>query len=275
MVVLWFQWGNTMMMKQATNCILLFVCVISPIGNTARIAVISIVIISMQLGSLCVSVKCDGSYEGIVSLRMGSYWPWRTDQNCWHGGDKNPWFSDALTGEIYGECSSEERDDQSKPCWHTYGPDMKLEPNPDENELNHSNSYARLLGSLQYITNSTWLDICYAINKLATYTTNPGLQHYRARKWILRFLAGTKTLGIIYKNSQDMTDDNNLFDVCANTAYTNAADLKSMTGYVFLAAGGAIRILLTLCTETTKGISSGITLKLGLLSTSQHFHSMM
>jgi hypothetical protein len=41
---------------------------------------------------------------------------------------------------------------------------VKLVPNPEDNELNWSNAYAKLLGALQYITNFTWLDILYAVN---------------------------------------------------------------------------------------------------------------
>ena len=73
---------------------------------------------------------------------------------------------------------------------------IKLAPNPDNNELNCSNSYAKLSRCLQFISNSTRLDISFVVNKLATYTTNLGLQHHSAIKWILRYLAGMKTLGI-------------------------------------------------------------------------------
>jgi Reverse transcriptase (RNA-dependent DNA polymerase) len=119
-------------------------------------------------------------------------------------------------------------------------PNLKLEPNPDDNEPNRSNSFAKLLGSLQYIANSTRPDISYAVNRLAAYTANPGLQHHGAIKRILRYLAGTKTLGITYRKSQDVTDANNLFHGYADAAYSNADDLKSTSGYVFLAGGGAI-----------------------------------
>ena len=82
--------------------------------------------------------------------------------------------------------------------------------------------------------------ISYAVNKLATYTANPGLQHHSAIKRILRYLAGMKTLGITYHNSPDDTDANNLFHGYADAAFTNADDHKSTTGYVFLGLGGAI-----------------------------------
>lgn len=118
-------------------------------------------------------------------------------------------------------------------------PHIKLEPNPDENKPNRSNSYARLLGELQFITNATRPDIAYAVNRLASYTANPSMQHYTALKRILRYLAGTRTLGITY-SIQDAPENSNLFHGYADAAYANTDGLKSTTGYVFLAAGGAI-----------------------------------
>ena len=52
---------------------------------------------------------------------------------------------------------------------------IPLEPNPEGNEGNHSNSFMRLLGELQFIANATRPDIVYAVNRLASYTTNPSL----------------------------------------------------------------------------------------------------
>ena len=51
-------------------------------------------------------------------------------------------------------------------------PHIKIEPNPDGNEGNRSNVYAQLIGELQFIVNSTWPNITYAINRLASYTVN-------------------------------------------------------------------------------------------------------
>jgi hypothetical protein len=64
-------------------------------------------------------------------------------------------------------------------------PNIKFIWNPDDNEFNHSNSFAQLLGELQYIANYTQPDITYAVNKLALYTANPSLQHLIALKQIL------------------------------------------------------------------------------------------
>lgn len=40
-------------------------------------------------------------------------------------------------------------------------PNIKLEPNPEGNEGNRSNAYARLLGELQFLANATRPDIAY------------------------------------------------------------------------------------------------------------------
>jgi hypothetical protein len=119
-------------------------------------------------------------------------------------------------------------------------PHIKIGPNPQQNEANRSNSYAQLLGELQFIANCTRPDIAYAANKLAAYTANPSLEHYSALKRMLRYLAGTRNLGITYRRPQEGTDTNYLFHGFADAAFANADDLKSTTGYVFLTAGGAV-----------------------------------
>jgi uncharacterized protein YuzE len=119
-------------------------------------------------------------------------------------------------------------------------PNVKLERNPVDNEPNRSNTYAKLLGELQYIANGTRPDISYAVNQLATYTANPDLKHYGHLKCILRYLAGTRDLGITYQKPTENDEDNSLFHGYADAAYANNEDMKSTTGYVFLASGGAV-----------------------------------
>src|SRR6202522_4711304 len=118
-------------------------------------------------------------------------------------------------------------------------PNIKLEPNPDGNEGNRSNSFARLLGELQYLANCTQPDITFAVNRLASYTANPSLQHVTAVKRILRYLAGTKDLGITYSKNSTNLSENSFFGF-ADAAFANHDDYKSTSGYVFMAAGGAI-----------------------------------
>jgi hypothetical protein len=58
-------------------------------------------------------------------------------------------------------------------------------------------------------------------------------------KWILRYLAGTKYFGITYSNDT-LNNNSNFFYGFADAAYANHDDRKSISAYVFLAAGGAI-----------------------------------
>src|ERR1700678_1903168 len=118
-------------------------------------------------------------------------------------------------------------------------PNIKLEPNPDGSEGNRSNSFARLLGELQFLANCTRPDIAFAVNILASYTANPSLQHFTAVKRILRYLAGTSDHGITYSKQSIKPNENNFYGF-ADAAFANHDDLKSTSGYVFLASGGAI-----------------------------------
>jgi len=123
-------------------------------------------------------------------------------------------------------------------------------PNPEGNDGNHSNSFARLLGELQYIANATRPDISYMVNRLASYTANPSLQHTTAIKRILRYLAGTQNLSIVYKANTEYPD----FIGYTDASYGNADNHKSILGYVFIASGGAITW--SLKKQLTKALSS-------------------
>ena len=61
-------------------------------------------------------------------------------------------------------------------------PNITLESNPDGSQGDRSNSYARLIGELQFIANATRPDIVHTISKLSSYMANPMLQHVSALK---------------------------------------------------------------------------------------------
>jgi len=115
-------------------------------------------------------------------------------------------------------------------------PCVKILPNPDGNEGDRSNSFAQLLGELQFVANSTRPDIAFAVNRLASYMANPSMQHQTTLKRILRYLSGTKAHGITYSHTPEPVP----FYGYADASYKNRDDGKLTTGYVFLAAGGAI-----------------------------------
>jgi len=114
---------------------------------------------------------------------------------------------------------------------------VPIEPNPDLSEGDRSNPFAKLLGELQYLANTTQPDIAFAVNRLASYTANPSTQHYSMIKRILHYLAGTKDYGITYRKSYNSA---HCLIAYADAAYGNADEKKSTTGIVCIAARGAI-----------------------------------
>jgi len=127
--------------------------------------------------------------------------------------------------------------ERSNPVAMPLDPNAPLKPNPEGNKGNRSNSFARLLGELQFIANATRPDIAYTVNRLASYTTNLSLQHVGVLKRILRYLSGTRTHGIVYKA---LPQEPNFFFGYADASYRNVDDRRSISGYVFLAGNGAI-----------------------------------
>jgi hypothetical protein len=96
--------------------------------------------------------------------------------------------------------------------------------------------YASLVGSLMYAQVCTRLDIAYAVGVLGRYLSDPGLNHWKAAKKVLRYLQGTKDFVLTYRHSS-------IVDVVGYTDADYAGcvdDRKSTSGYVFMMAGGAV-----------------------------------
>jgi hypothetical protein len=116
-------------------------------------------------------------------------------------------------------------------------PKIKLKPNPKGNQGDRSNIYAQLLRELQYVVNAMRPDIIYAINRLASYTANPDLQHQTTLKCVLHYLSGTRNYGITYKNIPNAEPT---FLGYVDAAFTDREDKKSTSSYVIIATGSAI-----------------------------------
>jgi hypothetical protein len=114
---------------------------------------------------------------------------------------------------------------------------ITLKPNPEGTIGNRSNSFAQLLGALQFLVNTTRPNICYTVNRLAVYMANLSLQHAMAIKRILKYLSGTREIGISYKNTPEKPYS---FYGYTNATFANMDNCKLIIGYVFLAKEGAI-----------------------------------
>src|SRR5262249_10981328 len=108
------------------------------------------------------------------------------------------------------------------------------------NDLEHKQMenipYASVVGSLMYAQTCTRPDISFAVGMLGRYQSNPGLDHWKAAKKVLRYLQGTKDLMLTYRRSDNLEvigySDSD-FAGCVDTR-------KSTFGYLFLLARGAI-----------------------------------
>jgi hypothetical protein len=63
--------------------------------------------------------------------------------------------------------------------------------------------YRQLIGSLMYLVN-TRPDICYAVNVLSQFMSQPRQTHWIAAKHVLRYLQGTAGYGLRYASCVDM-----------------------------------------------------------------------
>ncbi|KAL0374276.1 UNVERIFIED_CONTAM: Retrovirus-related Pol polyprotein from transposon TNT 1-94 [Sesamum radiatum] len=66
-------------------------------------------------------------------------------------------------------------------------PQNSLEENQMKNIL-----YASVVGSLMYLQVCTRPNIAFAVGMLGRYQSNPGIEHWKAAKKVMRYLQGTK-----------------------------------------------------------------------------------
>ena len=105
-----------------------------------------------------------------------------------------------------------------------------------EEVLGSEYPYLSLIGALMYLANSTRFDIAFAVNLLARHSAAPTKRHRTRGKQILRYLNGTKDLGLFFQKNQDSS----------LVGYTDAGymsdphNARSQIGFVFLHGGTAI-----------------------------------
>ena len=81
---------------------------------------------------------------------------------------------------------------------------MQCPKNDLERKEMESIPYASVVGSLMYIQTCIRPDISFAIKMLSRYQSNFGMNHWKSRNKILRYLQGTKDHMLIYKRTDNL-----------------------------------------------------------------------
>ena len=95
--------------------------------------------------------------------------------------------------------------------------------------------YASVVGSLMYAMVCTCLDIAHSLGVVSRFLANPGKQHWRAVKWVLRYLKGTSHYCLCFGHNETVVE--------GFTDVDTARDMetrKSTTGYLYTSVGAAI-----------------------------------
>jgi hypothetical protein len=112
----------------------------------------------------------------------------------------------------------------------------QFRPRDEEDILGPQVPYLSAIGALMYLANCTMPDIAFAVNLLAGRSAAPTKHQWTEVKCILRYLNGTRDLGLFYKRGPNS-------DIIG---YTDAGYLsdpyngRSQTGFVFLHNGTTI-----------------------------------
>ena len=64
--------------------------------------------------------------------------------------------------------------------------------------------YASVVGSLMYAQTCTKPDISFAVGMLDRYQSNPGMDHWKAAKKVMRYLQGTKDFMLTFRRCDSL-----------------------------------------------------------------------
>uniref|UniRef100_A0A1J3F7G4 Retrovirus-related Pol polyprotein from transposon TNT 1-94 n=1 Tax=Noccaea caerulescens TaxID=107243 RepID=A0A1J3F7G4_NOCCA len=96
--------------------------------------------------------------------------------------------------------------------------------------------YSSAVGSVMYAMIGTRPDIAYAIGLISRFMSKPGIMHWEAVKWLLRYIRGTADLNLVFTKNKN-------FSVQGYCDSDFAGDLdrrRSTSGYVFTVGGNTV-----------------------------------
>ncbi|CAM8876419.1 unnamed protein product [Rhodiola kirilowii] len=97
--------------------------------------------------------------------------------------------------------------------------------------------YDVAVGSIMYGMICTRPDLAFSISVLSRYMSNPGIKHWEAMKYLLRYLLGTKGLGLVYKDHEPKVGIVGYVD---SDYASNRDNRKSTTAFYFTWNGNCV-----------------------------------
>ncbi|KAH9717481.1 hypothetical protein KPL71_021830 [Citrus sinensis] len=112
----------------------------------------------------------------------------------------------------------------------------QLCPKTDEEKLDMKNvPYANAVGCIMYAMVLTRPDLSHSVSVVSRYMAQPGREHWRAVKWIMRYLHGSLSHGLVYGKSKGRSDGLLGF---VDSDYAGDLDRRrSLTGFMFMYEG--------------------------------------
>jgi len=97
--------------------------------------------------------------------------------------------------------------------------------------------YSHAVGSLMYLAIATRPDIAYAVGVLGRYSSNPGLEHWKAVKHLFRYIKGTKDFRLVLGPSKDSGE---LFTTYSDADYGGCKSTGRSTGAYIVKVGAGV-----------------------------------
>ena len=128
----------------------------------------------------------------------------------------------------------------SKPVDTPLDPSLPLVLATPNDKLCHQKTYQELTGSLNHLAITSPPDIAFAVSKLCQFNSNPTHTHFKAAKWVLRYVIYTRHYSLKYSCGTNKYHELKLIGYTDSDYGSNLIDRKSTMGYVFVFNKGPI-----------------------------------
>jgi hypothetical protein len=112
---------------------------------------------------------------------------------------------------------------------------LKLSMHGEDPARSDIDQYPEMIGCLLYLSGCTRPDIAHAVGTISRFTAAPKEEHVKALKQLLKYIACTTGLGIMYGKKREALEGYSDADYAGDVD-----ERQSTSGYVFKLHGGAI-----------------------------------